>query len=172
MRHYSIKWRTYNWILDQILLIDLRLTNNCPELFSVTEKMSLSFEERPLTSHLVENQLKLGKDLATFNFHQSFRMFSWPNSCSVTDFKSAAGIIMTVLSYSHRQLMLYSDFSVSRQMRIVDISWNYCIAIIRPRSRSPTTFKNFHCRCIAPHHEKRTFNSSNTSTSTYTWGTI
>ena len=106
------------WILDWMLLIDLRLTNSCPELwFSHQEDKS---ELRGATSNFLSwITPEPEKDWlpSAFTYHSEYVFMTLIHgSCGL----EVRRYYLTVLGYLHHQLMLYSDFSVSRQMRIID----------------------------------------------------
>lgn len=106
------------WILDSMLLIDLRLTSSCPELwFSHQEDKS---ELQGATSNFLSwITLKPEKDWLppAFTYHSEYIFMTLIHgSCGF----QVRSYHLTVLGYLHHQLMLYSDFSASRQMRIID----------------------------------------------------
>lgn len=157
------------WILDSTLLIDLRLTDSCPELwFSHQEDKS---ELRGATSNFlswITPKPEKGWLPSTFTYRSEYVfMILIHGPCGF----QVRRYYLIVLGYSHHQLMLYSDFSVSRQMRIIDFLQLAASMSLDLVVDQRWLYKNFDHRWIASHHEICTFNSSSISTSAYTWGT-
>ena len=147
-----------------MLLIDLRLTNSCPELwFSHQEDKS---ELQGATSNFLSwINPKTWKGLTTFNFHLSFRIcFHDPHSCPlwVVD-------CLRLLAPPTHVILWFLSITTNENYWL---STDYCINVTWPICRPPMTLRNVDHRWLTSHHEKRTFNSNNNSTSTYTWGTF